>query len=56
MDCQDSVRNEKDEDKARRLFDSCAERCVTKFVPVVPEVIKTLCKGLEKVKSDSGIV
>lgn len=55
MDCQDSVRNEKDEDRARKLFDGCAERCVVRFVPVVPEVIKTLCEALEKVKRDSGL-
>lgn len=55
MDCQDGVRNEKEEEKARRLFDGCAERCVQRFVPIVPEVIRTLCQGLEKVKKDNGI-
>lgn len=50
MDCQDSVRHEKDEATARRLFDDCAEKCVKKFVSVVPEVVKTVCDGLSKIK------
>lgn len=56
MDCQDSVRNEKDEEKARKMFDSCAERCVVRFTPIVPEVIKTLSESLDKVKRDAGLV
>jgi hypothetical protein len=52
IDCQDSVRNEKDEAKARLKFDDCAEVCVKKFIPAVPEVVKSLCESLEKLKQN----
>lgn len=55
MDCQDSVRNEKDEEKARRIFDSCAKKCVDKFVPDVVEISKTINTNLEKLKKDNNI-
>lgn len=50
MDCQDDARKEKDEQRARDRFDSCATTCVKKFVPAVPEVVKTISDGLEKLK------
>lgn len=50
IDCQDSVRNDKDEAKARYKFDQCAETCVKKFIPAVPEVVKSLCENLDKLK------
>lgn len=53
MDCQDLVRNEKDESKGRMIFDNCADKCVNKFVPIVPDVIKIMCEKLDKVKSAS---
>lgn len=52
MDCQDSVRNERDEAKAKRAFDSCAENCVKKFVPAVPDVVKSVCESLDKLKRE----
>ena len=55
MNCQDDVRNEKDESKARIQFDGCAEKCVQQFVPVVPQVVKTLCEKLDKLKKDQKI-
>jgi hypothetical protein len=55
MNCQDDVRNEKDEATAKRLFDSCAEKCVKNFVPAVPGVIKALCEKLDRVKKDHKI-
>lgn len=55
MDCQDNVRNEREEAKAKRLFDECAEKCVNKFVPVVPEVIKSVSGNLAKLKSENNI-
>lgn len=55
MDCQDGVRKERDEEKAKRVFDQCAETCVKKFVPVVPEVIKTVCDSLGKIKKEENI-
>jgi len=53
MDCQDSVRNERDETKARRLFDDCAGQCVKKFVPVVPEIVKSICNNLENLRKET---
>lgn len=55
MDCQDSVRNEKEESRARVMFDGCAEKCVKKFVPEVPGVIKTVCENLSALKRDEKI-
>uniref|UniRef100_A0A6G1S8Y1 Protein FAM136A n=1 Tax=Aceria tosichella TaxID=561515 RepID=A0A6G1S8Y1_9ACAR len=55
MNCQDDVRNEKEEATAKRLFEGCAEKCVKSFVPAVPDVIKTLCEKLDKVKKDHKI-
>lgn len=55
MDCQDDVRNKKDEATAKRLFDACAEKCVRTLEPTVPEVIRTLCEKLDKVKKDHQI-
>lgn len=51
MNCQDDVRNERDEATAKRIFDSCAAKCVAQFNPVVPEVVKTLCEKLDKLKN-----
>lgn len=56
MDCQDDVRNERDEVKAKRLFEGCAEKCVKKFSPVVPDVVKSICEGLDKLKKENKIV
>lgn len=55
MDCQDQVRNERDEAKAKRTFDGCAEKCVNQFAPTVPEVVKNLCEKLDKLKKDNKI-
>lgn len=55
MDCQDNVRNERDETKAKRHFEECADNCVKKFVPVAPEVIKSVCENLDKLKKDLKI-
>lgn len=55
MNCQDDVRNEKEEAKAKRLFEGCAEKCVATFGPAVPEVIKTICEKLDKLKKDNKI-
>lgn len=55
MDCQDSVRDERDETKAKKAFDGCAERCVDKFIPDVPGVVKTLCQKLDNLKRESNI-
>lgn len=55
MNCQDDVRNEKDETKARKSFDACAEKCVVQFTPVVSEVVKVLSEKLEKLKKDNKI-
>lgn len=55
MNCQDDVRNERDEAKARRTFDQCAEKCVKDFIPVVPDVVRTLTEKLDKVKKDGKI-
>lgn len=52
MDCQDLVRNEKDESKARLSFNNCADKCVTKFVPLVPDITKVICEKLEKIKNE----
>lgn len=53
MDCQDGVRNERDEAKAKQSFEDCAEVCVKKFVPAVPEVIKSITDALGKLKKES---
>lgn len=55
MDCQDEVRSEKDEQKAMRLFEGCAEKCVKKFVPQVPDVVKSLSVGLDKIKKEEKL-
>ena len=55
MNCQDDVRNEKEEAVAKRLFEGCAEKCVKSFVPAVPGVIKTLCEKLDRLKKDNKI-
>lgn len=55
MDCQDEVRNEKDEAKAKRTFETCAEKCVKKFSPTVSEVVKNVCEGLSKLKKENKI-
>ena len=55
MNCQDDVRNEKDDATAKRLFEGCAEKCVAQFSPSVPGVIKTLSEKLDKLKKDNKI-
>lgn len=52
MDCQDPIRKERDEEKARRYFDSCATKCVDKFISTAPDVVKSLCKELDDMKKD----
>lgn len=52
MDCQDGVRNEKEETKAKRIFDECATKCVNKFGPVAPKVAEVICDQLEKLKKN----
>lgn len=52
MDCQDGVRNEKDESKARLSFERCAERCLEKFTPNVASVSKNICDSLAKLKKE----
>lgn len=51
MDCQDLVRNEKEESKARKIFEGCADMCVNKFIPQVPDVSRVICERLEKIKN-----
>lgn len=55
MNCQDDVRQEKDDVVAKRLFDRCAEKCVSQVAPTVPEVIKSICEKLDKIKKDHKI-
>ena len=55
MNCQDDVRNEREEAKAKRLFDECATKCVQQFIPVVPEVVRVLSQKLDKVKKDANV-
>lgn len=52
MNCQDDVRNEKEEERARKIFDGCAEKCVNQFTPVTAEVIKTICEKLDALKKE----
>lgn len=55
MNCQDDVRHQKDEAKARQLFEGCAEKCVKEFNPVVPEVVKVMTEKLEALKKENNI-
>ena len=55
MNCQDDVRHERDESAARKLFDSCAEKCIKEFNPVVPEVIRVMTEKLTTLKKENNV-
>lgn len=55
MNCQDDVRNERDESKAKKQFDDCANKCLNQFLPMVSDVAKVMCEKLDKIKKDSKI-
>lgn len=48
MDCQDSARSIKQEAEAKHVFEACAEKCVKKFIPLVPDVIKQINEAVTK--------
>jgi len=55
MNCQDDVRHERDEAKAKKLFDSCAEKCIKEFNPHVAEVIKVMTGKLDDLKKEYNL-